>query len=123
LITGTVNVRREATIPLVVLGASPLEQEIEAIIDTGFDGYLTLPPGTITDLRLAWLGREQGVLSDGSVDFFDAYSAAVLWDGQPRAVQVEAVDTQPPVGMSLLEGHSLRTDVVIGGAVSITALP
>jgi predicted aspartyl protease len=57
LITGTVNVRREATIPLAVLGASPLEREIVAIIDTGFDGYLTLPPGTITDLRLAWLGR------------------------------------------------------------------
>jgi hypothetical protein len=47
----------------------------------------------------------------------------VIWDGQPRTVEVEAADTEPLVGMSLLEHHALRIDVLNGGIVSITALP
>jgi hypothetical protein len=33
----------------------------------------------------------------------------VVWDGQPRIVEGEAVDTEPLAGMSLLEQHALRS--------------
>ena len=44
MITGAVNANREATIRLVMSGSSGQQHEIEAIIDTGFTDFLTLPP-------------------------------------------------------------------------------
>ena len=107
----------------MVAGPRGQQQEIEAIIDTGFTGFLTLPPVLVDALGLSWLSRQPGILADGSVDIFDVYVATALWDGQPRSVDVEAADTEPLVGMSLLAQHSLRIDVANGGVVTITALP
>lgn len=123
MITGRVNTEREAVIRLVVVGPNARQQTVDAVIDTGFSGDLTLPTAVIRALGLTWLGREPGILADGTTDLFDVYSAAVLWEGQPRAVEVEAANTQPLVGMNLLDQHSIRIDVVSGGAVEIAALP
>jgi clan AA aspartic protease len=123
MITGNVTADLEAIVPLIVLGASGQQQPLDAVLDTGFSGYLTLPPGLIASLGLAWLGREQGILADGSVELFDVYRAAVLWDGRPRPVEVDAADGSPLLGMALLQGHELRMEVVAGGGVSIVALP
>ena len=95
MITSRVNANREATIRLLVLGPQGHQQEIEAIIDTGFTGFLTLPPMLVTTLGLAWLCRQAGILADGRVEYFDVYIATVTWDGQPRTVEVEAADTEP----------------------------
>ena len=122
MITGVVNANREAIIRLVVTGPSGQQQDTEAIIDTGFTGFLTLPPARVTALGLPWLSRQPGILADGSVDIFDVYVASVMWDGQPRTVEVEAADTEPLVGMSLLDRHSLRIDVLRGGVVTVSAL-
>jgi clan AA aspartic protease len=123
MITGVVNPNREAIIRLAVAGPRGQQQEIEAIIDTGFTGFLTLPPAVVAALGLSWLSRQPGILADGSVDIFDVYVGTVLWDGPPRVVEVEAADTEPLVGMGLLAQHSLRIDVMSGGVVTITALP
>jgi clan AA aspartic protease len=123
MIAGMVNANREATIRLLVRGPQGHQQEIEAIIDTGFTGFLTLPPLLVTTWGLAWLCRQPGILADGRVEYFDVYVATVIWDGQPRTVEVEAADTEPLVGMSLLEHHALRIDILNGGMVTITALP
>jgi len=45
----------------------------------------------------------------------------VLWDGQHRYVEADAVDTMPLVGMSLLEGYDLHIQVAEGGRVVIQA--
>ena len=123
MIAGMVNANREATIWLMVLSPQGHQQEIEAIIDTGFTGFLTLPPLLVTTLGLSWLCRQPGILADGRVEYFDVYVTTAIWDGQPRTVEIEAADTDPLVGMSLLEHHSLRIDVLNGGIVTITALP
>jgi len=46
-----------------------------------------------------------------------------MWDGQARRVDVQAVDAPPLAGMTMLEGHSLLINVVMGGAVVIAILP
>jgi len=84
---------------------------------------LTLPPVLVTALGLSWLCRQPGILADGRVEYFDVYIATVIWDGQPRTIEVEVADTEPLVGMSLLDRHSLRIDVLSGGVVTIAALP
>ena len=123
MITGTVNADIEAVIQLVVVGPNRQQRTVDGVIDTGFSGDLTLPTAVIASLGLTWLGREPGILADGSTDLFDVYSAVVLWDGQPRAIEVEAANTQPLAGMNLLHRHSLHMEVVTGGPVQISSLP
>jgi clan AA aspartic protease len=122
MIIGAVNANREATIRLTVRGDNGHEDEIEAVIDTGFSGFLTLPYMLIVLLGLTWLGREQGELADGSIQVFDAYSATVIWDGRERIVETDATDTEPLIGMGLIYGHDLRIQAVEGGMVTIEQL-
>jgi len=122
MINGLVNPKIEATIPLVVLGLVS-QQQIETVIDTGFSGFLTLPPALIATLKLTWLCREPGVLADGSVEYFEVYRGAVNWDGHPRSIEIQAANAQPLVGMALLEHHSLHVEVITGGSVIIAPLP
>ena len=123
MISGVVTGNREAVIQLVIIGPNGRRQRIEAIIDTGFTGFLTLPDPSVELLELPWLCRQPGILADGKVDFFDVYTAEVIWDGQRRTVEIEATDTEPLVGMGLLAHYSLRMDVREGGIVTIQALP
>ena len=53
------------------------------MVDTGFNGYLTLPSAFVAELGLALLGNAQAELANGSWDDFDVYGVSVLWDGQP----------------------------------------
>jgi len=123
MITGVVNGALEATLRMAVFDVNRQAHEIEAVVDTGFSGSLTLPPALIAALALTWLCRQQGVLADGQLHVFDVHTATILWDGQPRTVEVEAVDAQPLLGMDLLRDHELRIQVVDYGTVSIVALP
>lgn len=122
MIEGTVNENCEATIRLTLLSITGEEHEIEAIIDTGFTGHLTLPVALIDRLALSWQNRAQALLADGSLHVFDAYIGTVLWNGKDRTVEVDAADTDPLVGMGLLRGHGLRVDVVENGTVKIEEL-
>ena len=122
MIEGTVNENFEATIRLTLCGVAREGREVEAIIDTGFTGYLTLPTALIRRLNLSWKGRSQALIADGSLHVFDEYIGTVLWNGQDRTVEVAAADTTPLVGMGLLRRHSLRVDVVTNGEVKIEEL-
>jgi len=95
MITGAVNADIEAVIQLDVVGPNRQQHNVAGVIDTGFSGDLTLPASVIGSLELTWLGRESGILADGSTDLFEVYSATVLWDGEPRTVEVEAINTHP----------------------------
>jgi hypothetical protein len=52
MIIGVVNAQTEATIRLSVRAVDGREQEIEVVLDTGFNGSLTLPPAMIAGLGL-----------------------------------------------------------------------
>lgn len=102
MITGFVTPYLEAIIRLTVRGSAGQEVEIEAVVDTGFNGSLTLPRALITMLDLAWRRRGRAILADGSESIFDIHEAIILWNGQARRVAVDAADTEPLVGMFLL---------------------
>jgi clan AA aspartic protease len=123
MITGMVTPDREATIGLVVRGPGGKEQAIVALVDTGFDGWLSLSPSSISQLGLRWCQRGRALLADGSESIFDIYEATVIWDGQPRRVPLHEADAAPLVGMSLLAGYELTVQVRPGGKVTIRVLP
>lgn len=72
MITGHVNEFGEAVVTVTVVGSSS-QREIEAVIDTGFNGSLTLPPSLVEDLELPFRRRDRAVLGDGSETFFDTH--------------------------------------------------
>jgi predicted aspartyl protease len=109
----------EATLRLRVQDPSGQEQEIEAVIDNGFNGSLTLPPSLIYTLGLPWLAWERVLLGDGRMEQF---AATVVWDGEPLRVVVDAADTDPLVGMALMYGYDLNIQGVEGGAVTLERL-
>jgi clan AA aspartic protease len=122
MINGIVDQNYEATIRLIVTNASEQRRVIDAVIDTGFTGFLTLPLTVIDSLNLQLYSREEGILGDGSTCIFDVYSGLVIWDGEYRYIDVNASEIAPLVGMSLLYGYRIQLDVIEGGTVTIQAL-
>jgi len=106
----------------MVRGPTGQKQKIEAIIDTGFDGYLSLPSSIVVRLGLVWRQRGRALLADGSESVFDIYEATVIWDGEARQIPVDEAETAPLVGMSLLEGYELSVQARPGGNVIIRSL-
>lgn len=47
----------------------------------------------------------------------------VIWGGQYREIEINAAETEPLVGMSMLRGYRLQVDTVQGGMVTIAELP
>ena len=121
MIEGVVNAAHEPVVTLTMQGPSGQSQEVEAVIDTGFTGFLTVTPALATELGLALEGTSRATLANGSEVTFDVYDVAVLWDSQPRYVLADAVGTTLLVGMRLLARHSLDIELVDGGRVVIQA--
>ena len=121
MITGSVRAG-EGRIRLRIRGLRGREEEIEAVIDTGFTESLTLPPSVVSALRLRWRSIDRCILADGSEILFDLYIAKVVWDGKERRILVDEADTDPLVGMALLDGYELKMQVREGGKVIITRL-
>jgi clan AA aspartic protease len=107
---------------LVVRNGDKLKS-ITAVIDTGFTGFLSLPIATIRELELSWSYRDRATLGDGSEVLFDIYDGMVIWGGQYREMEINAAETEPLIGMSLLRGYRLQVDTVQGGLVTISELP
>ncbi len=122
MITGVVTANREAVISLAVRGPASMEQQIEAVVDTGFDGWLSLAPALIALLGWPWRRRGRALLADGSECVFDIYEGTVVWDGKPRRIVVDEASTAPLVGMALLQSYELDIQVRNGGSVIIKAL-
>ena len=121
MIEGVVDANYQAVITLSLRGPSGQARDIEAVVDTGFNSFLTLPPTLADELGLAFLGRTQVTLANGSEDTFEIYDVTVMWDDQPRYVDTYVADATPLVGMRLLDSHSLYVEVQEGGRVVIQA--
>jgi clan AA aspartic protease len=95
---------------------------IEAIVDTGFNGWHSLPASLIAGLGLRWESEGHGVLADGSESEFNVFEATLVWHGRTRQVSVVASETVPLIGMAMLEGNELNMKVRERGAVTIKSM-
>ena len=120
MITGAFD-RDEARIPLKLQGPRG-ERQIEAVIDTGYSGTLTLPRKLIKDLGLAWHTFDRSVLADGSECLFDVFTASVIWDGRVRRILIDEADIEPLVGIRLMKDYELRIVVRRNGKVTLKRL-
>jgi clan AA aspartic protease len=81
----------EAIIPIEITDG-PGTLQLSAVIDTGYNGHLTLPPSIIQSLKLASAGKLRGMLADGTIISMNTYIAQIEWLSGPRKVVVTATD-------------------------------
>ncbi len=113
---------REARVRLEVMGARGRRRIVDAVIDTGFTEWLTLPAKLVAELGLSWHGFGLAFLGDGSECVLQVHNASVFWDGRIRRIRVNVAEVAPLVGMALLVGHELRLEVREGGKLTIRKL-
>lgn len=122
MMTGVVNALLEATLPLQIYSTINNITKT-AVIDTGYNGALTLPLAVITALALTPLAPRQVVLGDASRKVLNFYEAEVVWDGQRLVIPVLCVEGNPLIGTALLNSYKMETDFVVGGQVRISSVP
>ena len=119
MISGIVNTDFEAITSLSICDSEGKIYTQDAIVDTGFNGWLSLPPDLIDGLNLKQKIRGRAILGDGSECVFNVYEAIVVWDGAYMTIPIDEADSEPLVGMSLMEGYQLTVQVLEEGSVEI----
>jgi clan AA aspartic protease len=119
MIQGTVSSNLDLAVRVIFIGPEGQSVEVDAFIDTGFDGALTLPRDVISKLGLTIAGDATITLADGSLVEHDVFSASVLWDSQTRRVFVTEVESEPLIGTKLLSGFELLAQFTPNGRFTI----
>ena len=119
MISGVVNEWLEAVVSLDLRGPNGETRVVEAIVDTGYNRYLTVPRRLVVELGLLFVATARAQLADGSVIEHRIHSGTVIWDGQVLSLELDEADTTPLIGMALLEHYDLHVEVHHGGRVTI----
>ena len=119
---GTVSTRLEPKIVLEVLDKDGQPQAIETIVDTGFDGDLSLPRTFIEQLGYQPFDDFLSTLADGSDIAVTGYEGRIIWHGRPwRAIMLET-EGDALLGMHLLWRNRITIDNYANGPVVIEEL-
>jgi clan AA aspartic protease len=117
MMSGQVTAEGEIALKLVL--ADPPSAPIEAIVDTGFNGELTLPSDLLQLLGAIPAGTRTAELADGSLVLMNVYAVRILWYGKPCDVMAMEADSTPLVGMALLWGSRVTFDARDQGPMAI----
>ncbi len=90
--------------------AAPM-MRVSAVVDTGLEGFLALPPEMIRALELPYKGNRDIVLADGTQRTIPLYDGVVLWNDQTLDGTVFELSGDPLAGMELLWDAALRGSV------------
>ena len=119
--TGSFTSEGEPSLPVRVLGPAGT-LDIDAVVDTGFNGELTLPREQIKALGLPEATVTEVTLADGRVRDVPMYDAEAVLAGVLQEVFITEAPTTPLIGTGLLWGFSLYVEFQAGGAVEVTRL-
>lgn len=111
--------RLEARITIDIAGDDRLFRSVEAIIDTGFTGALSLPESAAHELGLRSARAERVTLADGRSIRANVHAARILWHGQPLDARVQTLGSYPIIGTAVLANCRLTIDWLDGGEVFI----
>lgn len=104
--TGRVATTGETWFPVTLIGKKVVATE--ALLDTGFDDFLSMPRDLADDLGLPVVGLEDYVLADGSTITSEMVAVRVLFAGRSRRiVGMVSESNEILMGVQLLRGHCL----------------
>jgi len=121
MMTGTLTSDGEPVLQLTIEGPAGT-QEIEALVDTGFNGGLMLSTESIAGLGLPEKTVMEVTLADGRVRDVQTYVGTVSFGGASKRILVAESPTTPLLGTDLLWDFSLCVEFQAGGAVEVACL-
>jgi predicted aspartyl protease len=95
---------------------------VEFIIDTGFDGDLSLPISLISRLDVTFATERVLRLADGSLHRRLIYQVALERNDEIHLTEVVALENDPLLEAVLLDGMHVSLDMTDGGDVQIKPL-
>lgn len=123
MLNGAVNLLRQPAVSIVVIAANDQCWTIDANVDTGFSGDLTLPKSAIEQLGLPLATRSNSYrIGSGAMATFNTYDGTILWHDSRRKVTVLESEITPIIGVGLLWDNNLSIDFKHRGDVTITEL-
>ena len=121
MIKGVVGESLTPTVALEVKGDAGQSVTVDALIDTGFNGYLTLPLDVLQGLQAAPYDKVYAVLADGSEIIAARYIVRVIWDGTEKIIGADEAESLPLIGMELMLDYVVSVEAWNSGQVTITA--
>ena len=122
MIRGQVNARRQPCISVEVGDGDGDFQWVEAIVDTGFNGHLTLPLAVILQLGLELDTLSTVTLATGLQEVVNTWNGYVRWHNRLRHIVVLETSGNPLLGTRLLDGSQLTVQMRVNGEVVIEEL-
>lgn len=122
MIKGRVDGRQRAWIPLETGNGAGNFRPMVFVVDTGFDGDLTLSRESINQLGLAEVAPTMVTLATGVREQVNTWGGYILWHGRHRYVEVLETRGNPLLGTRLLEGSQLTVQMRVNGEVVIEEL-
>ena len=119
MVEGRISHQYEPLIAITVSTPDGVWREVEAVVGTGFNGYLALPGGPVEELSLPFLYSTNAFLADNTEITIHTHQATITWDGNPRTVAASAGGDRSLVGMQIMEGYQLDMDIRPDGALRI----
>ncbi|MGF1602111.1 MAG: clan AA aspartic protease [Thermosynechococcaceae cyanobacterium] len=92
------------------------------MIDTGFTGYLSLPPEAVSLMGLPFVHDLSASLADNSEVLLPVHEAVIIWGREERVVPTIVTGRRPLLGTALLDGQELIIRFTESGLVRIEAL-
>ena len=115
---GHVTANGRARVRISVVGIAGANEEIDALLDTGFNGALALSSEQIAALGLNQRSKTRVVLASGERRHVPTYRATIRFGTKKQTVLV-AEAGEPLVGMALLWGYDLHVQCADGGDVVV----
>ncbi len=122
MIHGYISRDLDLIVPVYILDQNGHTYRLEAAIDTGFNGELTLPSDWIRRLGLAPGEAIEFTMANDAIESFDTYHGSMLWNGNRIEVQIVETEGMPLIGVGLLLGNLLTAAIAYDGAITIGPL-
>ncbi|MBY0228012.1 MAG: hypothetical protein K2W96_01900 [Gemmataceae bacterium] len=123
MITSAVNPAVELVVTVPVHDIAGQAHGIEFLIDTGFNGDLSLPASVVATLGPPFVQQQPNRLADGTVVVVPSHRVVVMWDGAVRIVRAFASGGIALLSMGMLRDFHLRALCRPGGLIEIEAVP
>jgi predicted aspartyl protease len=107
-------------VPLVLLTFDRKEHPVEGILDTGFNGYLSLTPEWVERLLLVQVGESDMQLADGSIHVAPECMVRLRLGEHETLVAAQISEGSVLIGTRLLYGYSVGLEVVFQGSVTLS---
>ena len=92
---------------------------VEFIVDTGFEGDLSLPGSLLAQLDAGYVTERSLQMVDGSIIKRLAYLIDLEWGDEIRPTEIMVLENAPLLGAILMDESHLDSDMRTGGEVVI----